>query len=455
MTTWLPRVAGLDGPVYRAIVDQLADAIRRGTLKAGDRLPTHRLMADLLGINVSTVTRAYREAERRRLIGGEVGRGTFVLGGAAEARLFAFADRPQDSLIDLSTNTPPKLVGDDGLAKAVAALLEEGELERFADYPTPGDLHLHRLAAESWLVQHGVNCVAERIVLCAGAQHAMEAALAAAGATVVGCESLCWPGLKAIARSRGLRLHALPIDRDGILPDALERAALQGLKCLVCMPTLHNPTARTWSIERREAIVAVARRHDLMLIEEDVYGALMPISPTSLASLAPERVCHVSGLSKTVAPGLRLGYLVLPPALHGRQEALEHHTHWYVSPLGAEIARRWIVGGAAKGRLTRQRRELAARWKLTQAALADYELEGATVSPHLWLPLARGRDPQRVAEVARREGVAVVPSETFAAATHAEPAGLRVSLGAASSRSRLQEALSRLAPVLQRSALLR
>lgn len=448
MTTWLPVLAGVEGPVYRVIVDQLADAIRRGSLKAGDRLPTHRLMADLLGINVSTVTRAYREAERRRLVGGEVGRGTFVLGGAAEARLFAFADRPQDTLIDLSTNTPPRLAGDDALAKTVAAMLEEGELERFADYPTPGDLHLHRLAAETWLERYAVSCVAERIVICAGAQHAMEAALAAVGASVVGCESLCWPGLKAIARSRGLRLQALPIDRDGILPDALDRAAQQGLKCLVCMPTLHNPTARTWSPERREAIVAVARRHDLLLIEEDVYGALMPASPPSLANLAPERVCHVSGLSKTVAPGLRIGYLVLPAILHGRLDALEHHTHWYVSPLGAEIARRWIADGTAVTRLTRQRRELTERWKLTRAALAGREMEGASASPHLWLPLARGQDPRRVAEQARRAGVAVVPSETFAAAVHAEPAGIRVSLGAATSRTRLQEGLSRLVSVL-------
>ena len=448
MTTWLPTLSGVDGPAYRAIVDQLADAIRRGSLKAGDRLPTHRLMADLLGINVSTVTRAYREAERQRLIGGEVGRGTFVLRAAAEARLFAFADRPQDTLIDLSTNTPPKLAGDDALAKVIAAMMEEGDLERFVDYPTPGDLHLHRLAAEAWLTEHAVKCAAEQIVLCAGAQHAMEAALAAVGANVVGCESLCWPGLKAIARSRGLKLHALPMDRDGLVPDALERAAQQGLKCVVCMPNLHNPTARTWSMARREAIIAVARRHDLILIEEDVYGALMPVLQPSLASLAPERVCHVSGLSKTVAPGLRLGYLVLPPALQGRQEALEHHTHWYVSPLGTEIARRWIADGTANARLLRQRRELSARWKLVRTILTGNELEGASASPHLWLPFARGRDSQRVADLARRAGVAVVPSETFAAAIHAEPAGIRVSLGAASSRTRLQEALNRLASVL-------
>ncbi len=179
-----------------------------------------------------------------------------------------------------------------------------------------------------------------------------------------------------------------------------------------------------------------------------MYGALMPVLQPSLASLAPERVCHVSGLSKTVAPGLRLGYLVLLPALQGRQEALEHHTHWYVSPLGAEIARRWIADGTANVRLQRQRRELSARWKLVRTILTGNELEGASASPHLWLPFVRGRDSQRVADLARRAGVAVVPSETFAAAIHAEPAGIRVSLGAASSRTRLQEALNRLASVL-------
>ncbi|GAA5183109.1 PLP-dependent aminotransferase family protein [Niveibacterium umoris] len=447
MTSWRPDLQDVNGPLFLAVVEQLAEAIRSGRLRPGDRLPTHRLMADLLGINVSTVTRAYREAERRRLIGGEVGRGTFVLGAASEARLFAFADRPQDTLIDLSTNTPPGS-GDDALSRTVLTMAEEGSLARLVDYPTPGDLYLHQAAAQTWLAMRGIDAPHEALIVCAGAQHAMEAALAAAGEREIGCECLSWPGLKAIARSRDLRLHPLPIDDDGILPEALERAAQHGLRCLVCIPTLHNPTARTSSLERRRAIVEIARRYDLMVIEEDVYGALASEAPVALAALAPERVCHVTGLSKTVSPGLRIGYLLLAPGLVSRRSALEHHTQWYVSPLSAEVARRWISDGTAAQRVAQQRHELGERWKVALTCVGQHQPAGAHESPHLWLPCADARAAVRVSEAARRAGVAVVPSDTFAVGRMSAPAGIRVSLGAASSRSRLREGLNRLAAVL-------
>ncbi|MCX9157199.1 PLP-dependent aminotransferase family protein [Niveibacterium sp. 24ML] len=448
MTSWLPVLAKSSDPAYIQIAEQMALAIRDGRLRAGDRLPTHRLMADLLGLNVSTVTRAYREAERRGLIGGEVGRGTFVLGCALESRLFSFADRPQQALIDLSTNTPPTFPDDLAFGQTLSELLESGVASRLIDYPSPADMQQHRLAALQWLVLRGIEASPSRVVLCAGAQHAMEAALAAVATDTVGCESLCWPGLKAIARSRQLRLVPLALDSEGIRPDALERAARHGLRALVCMPTMHNPTTLSWSAARRAEIVALARAHDLVLIEEDVYGALDMRPAQPLAALAPERVCHVTGLSKTVAPGLRLGYLVLPPQLAARREALEHHTQWYVSPLSAEIARRWLSNGLAVDRLRRQRAELQARWKIAQTVLRGHDPQGAMVSPHLWLPLATPEHASRVADRARQAAVAVVPSPTFAVSHGAGPAGLRVSLGAAASRSRMREGLSRLLSVL-------
>jgi len=122
MTMWVPQLPESSQPTYLAIADALGDAVRLGQLRPGDQLPTHRLLADLLGVNVSTVTRAYREAARRRLLGGEVGRGTYVLGVASEAALFAAQQKPAGGVIDLSANIPPVASRDPDLARRMPGI---------------------------------------------------------------------------------------------------------------------------------------------------------------------------------------------------------------------------------------------------------------------------------------------------------------------------------------------
>jgi DNA-binding transcriptional MocR family regulator len=129
------------------------------------------------------------------------------------------------------------------------------------------------------------------------------------------CEALVYPGLRASARHWQRRLHPLPMDAEGILPEAFAAACRSGLRFAVVSPTLHNPTTATMGPQRRQRIVEIARHWDVMLVEEDVYGLLRDQAPPPLVTLAPERVLYLTGLSKTVSPGLRIGYLVLPPGL--------------------------------------------------------------------------------------------------------------------------------------------
>ena len=200
MTSWIPELSGSKGPTYLAVADAIGAAVRRGELRPGDRLPTHRLLADLLGVNVSTVTRAYREAARRRLLGGEVGRGTYVLGVASEAALFALEQRPEGGVLDLSPNTPPPLARDPDLSRALGAL-DDAEAAHLLHYPTAADTLVHARAASAWLGRRGVEAEPERIVVCAGAQHAMDTAVGAfPEIEELACEALVYPGLKAVAR---------------------------------------------------------------------------------------------------------------------------------------------------------------------------------------------------------------------------------------------------------------
>jgi len=290
----------------------------------------------------------------------------------------------------------------------------------------------------------------EGIVVCAGAQHAMDTAISLfPEQEEFVCEALVYPGLKAAARHWQRHLHPVPMDGEGILPEGLEQAGRGGLRVAVVSPTLHNPTTATMGLERRQKLVAIARKWDLTLVEEDVYGLLPADAPPPLVSLAPERTLYLTGLSKTVAPGLRIGYLALPPGLRGRIREAEHHTTWYVSALAMAIATRWLNDGTAWRRLLTQRRELAARHQLCRKHLAGFRWRGEPHCPHVWLVAPPGGS----AAFARRAlaaGVVVVPSQVLAAGRLASVDGIRVSIGSAPDRATLAEGLSRLAALLGR-----
>jgi DNA-binding transcriptional MocR family regulator len=441
---WLPQLApGI--PAYLAIVEEIARGIRCGALRPGDRLPAHRLLGDLLGLNVSTVTRAYHEAARRGLVSGETGRGTYVLARATEARLFALDQRPLRDLVDLSTNTPPLEQRDVDLARSVAAI-SAGEAAATLHYLTPGDWLVHRAAAAGWLRSRGLDVDPQHIVVCAGAQHALDVAIGLVGDTdAIAVEAFTYPGLKALARQRQLRLAPLAMDAEGVTPEAFESAcrSLPG-RLAILSPTLHNPTTATMGLARRVAIVAIARRHDALILEEDVYGLLAEDAPPPLAALAPERVCYISGLSKTIAPGLRIGYLVLPPRLRERLVDAEHHTSWYVSSLSATLATHWLNDGTALARLCRQRAELVARHRIVVDCLGGMDWAGRADCPHVWLRPRRGDSADFVAR-ARAAGVAVVGDAAFSAGRGGGYAGVRISIGAAVNREQLRKGLGALA----------
>ena len=444
MTIWVPDLSKSSQPTYIAIADAIGDAVRLGQLRPGDALPTHRLLADLMGVNVSTITRAYREAAKRRLVGGETGRGTYVLGVASEAALFALQHRPEGGVIDLSLNMPPVAARDTDLA-ATLGRLDPTQAARCLHYPAPGEVLVHRQAAAGWLKRRGVEADGEAIVVCAGSQHAMDTAIGFfPEQEELACEALVYPGLKAAARHLQRRLHPLAMDREGLLPEALEAACRSGLRLAVVSPTLHNPTTATMGMARRRRLVEIARKWDAMLVEEDVYGLLPEGAPAPLVTLAPERVIYLTGLSKTVAPGLRIGYLLLPAGLRGRMREAEHHTTWYVSALTLGLATRWLGDGTAWRRLLAQRRELAARHRLCQKHLQDFSWKGEPYCPHVWLTSVPGGS-SAFAKRALEAGVVVVPSSVLAAGRTSAADGIRLSVGSAPDRATLAEGLSRLA----------
>ena len=452
MTTWLPDLAPWPGPRYAALADAIAQDIAAGTLPAGVRLPPQRDLAYRLGVTVGTVGRAYAVAAQRGLVSGEVGRGTYVRPrSAASGRTDRVGDG-DDALISLTVNAPPDpsyraLLGQ-GLGEIGA---RAGALDELLSYTPKRGFADHRAAAAAWIGRVGLAVAPEQIVITGGAHQAIVAAFAALarpGDSIL-VESLTYAGVCHIAERLGLRLQGLAIDEEGLRPDALEEAAQSGrARLLFVNPTAHNPTTATMSQGRREAIVALARRHDLILIEDDVYGQLPDERPPPLAALAPERTVHISSASKSVAPGLRLGILASPAALQQRIAEAQHDLFLTCPPLMAELFRHWLASGVADRLAKQQRLEAAARQALARDLLGAHRYQAQPTSYHLWLPLP---PPWRTAEftaLVRERGVAIDPGSSFAVDPATAPHAVRVSLSAAASRERLARALSVLARTL-------
>ena len=433
--SWIPRLPETEEPIYERLVRAMASDIAAGVLAPGERLPPQRELAWRLGLGVGTVTKAYAEAERRGLLSGHVGRGSFVASA-----------RPDDGTgtIDMARNLPPSGPAQSRIAAAVAQLARDGGLSDRLAYPPSGGHDVDRAAGAAWLghVAGWDDLDPARVICTAGAQQAVAIALMTAcrpGDAVI-AETATFSGLKALTGLMGYGLAPAAIDDQGLTPEALDRAASEtGARVAYVLPS-HNPTPRVMSQARRRDIVEVARRRDLVLIEDDLYGAYaMDLGLTPLARLAPERVFHATSLSKTIAPGLRAGYLIAPPSAYGHALGTLHALAIGAPGLGLALASRWIGDGSAAAILAEARSEMAERNALALDILGEAMERPPVPGLHAWLPMSEIA-AERVAARALRAGVEVTPPGEMILDS-AAISGLRLCLGPARDRAVLERGL--------------
>ncbi|AWB06479.1 GntR family transcriptional regulator (plasmid) [Azospirillum humicireducens] len=468
---WQPDLANRNKPVYLAIADAIADDVRGGRLAAGYRMPPQRALADRLGLDLTTVSRAYGEARRRGLLDARVGQGTFISAGAGNtppAPLPATARRATmapSAIIDMTMNQPPLPDAPElldrvcqGLAQAMHRI-DPQSLLRYPDAATAaGGLEEDRIAGAHWLSRRlGFRDAAPdpgRIVVCPGTQSALLALLcmlARPGDTVC-TEALTYPGFRTIAGQLGLRVVGVAMDGDGIDPDALRAAvATHAPKALYCTPTLHNPTTATLPVERRAAIAAIAREHGIPIVEDDIYGVLPQDAPPPIATLAPDLTFHVTGLAKCVAPGLRIAYVAAPDARQAmRLAAAQRATMLGTPPIPAAVATRWIGDGTADALLAAIRAEATIRQRMARDLLPSSAMTAHPQGFHLWLALPPVWTRGEFAAHLRGRGIAAAVSDIFLTAGPA-PEALRICLGAPIARADCRHMLDILADTLEQS----
>ncbi len=434
MTSWPPSRDTLKRPVYRSLVNLVARAIETGELTPGARLPTHRDLAHRLDISIQTVSRAYEALIRRGLIVGEVGRGTFVRPDRADPAPPFITERGPGTLIDLSILKP---VGDavhvERMKTALAALLDDLPLSALFSFRPSLAHRRYREVAADWLRLCGLQASPNAILITNGASPGLTIALmsAARPGDVVATEAIGHHMLRPQAAYLGLRLKGLPIDDDGILPEALDQAcASEAIKALFLVPSAANPTVAMVSLARREAIVEIARRHNIYIIENDAWGPLVEGRPPPIASLAPERTFYITSFTKCGLPGLRIGYLVAPDLMISSVASRHLVTNWSATSIIAEIATRWVSDGTAWELVQWQRAALKARNALATEVLGDIVRRQHPNSLHIWLPLPPAwREDEFVAN-ARLLNVAIAPGASFVAEADMATSAVRICVGA-------------------------
>ncbi|MBP2479408.1 DNA-binding transcriptional MocR family regulator [Crossiella equi] len=440
---------------YQQVVDRLAADVRSGRWPVGTRLPTHRELAVREGIALATATRVYAELAAMGLVTGEQGRGTFVrdiavLPGQGMDQRSVAAD-----VVDLRFNYPTVPGQADLLRHGLRELAGAGDLDALLHYQPHAGRDRDRASVARHLLDRGLAVDGDQVLIVSGAQHglAVTAMAALRPGDVVAVDALTYPGFKVLAHTLGLELAAVPATPHGPDLEALARlCAHRPVRAVYTMPTLHNPLGWVLDLAARERLRALAHRHDLLLLEDATYAYLVEDAPPPLAALAPEHTVYVSSLSKSVATGLRMGWVVPPPSLRTALERTIRATTWHTPALATTLACGWLDDGTATRLETAKRADARQRQDLAREVLAGLSTVANPSSYFLWLPLAESARTDRITATLATRHIAVATAEQFAATQHV-PQALRLALGSVG-LPELRRTLAEVRRVVEEDALL-
>ncbi|HCI4637703.1 TPA: PLP-dependent aminotransferase family protein [Klebsiella quasipneumoniae subsp. quasipneumoniae] len=416
---------------YKAVVDRYAQAIRSGQLPAGSRLPTHRTLAAEERLSLATATRVYRELEEMGLVSGETGRGTFVRdlslppGHGVDQQVVA-AD-----VVDLNFNYPSLPAQGDALREALRQLAMAGDIDSHLRYQP----HAGRLAEREIIARH-LTCRhfapdAENVLIVNGAQHGL--AVTVMGllrpGDVVAVDALTYSGFKVLAALYHLELAAIPCRAEGPDLQALHTLCQQRrVRAVYTMPTLHNPLGWVLNAGQRQALADLAHQHDLLIIEDAAYARLVSRPPPPVVSYAPERTVYVTGFSKNIATGLRVGVVISPPRYRPEIERAIRATTWNTPTLISSLICAWIEDGTVARFETQKRQDARQRQQVAREVLCGLPVVSHPDSYFVWLPLGEESRADRLANALMERRISVSTAEPFCVSATI-PQALRIALG--------------------------
>ena len=429
-------------PLHERLATALEAAISDGRFRPGERLPTHRRLAQEFSVSIGSVTRAIDALSARGMVRGEIGRGTFVL---------ERADAGMDSggIIDLTINAPPPVISAQRMAEATALANRNALALAHGGYGDLSGTERQRGAVARWLSAERTPIGADELLLCNGAQQGLHLAFASLRETsdVILTERATFPGALAAAANLGMSMAPVAHDGEGMRPEALDAAlTASGAKIIYTTPVCQNPLGFETGPERRRAIASVAQKHGAVIVEDDIYGLYAGKGKLTYRALLPDQVIYVTSLSKSLTPLIRLGVIAPPPHLVAALRKRLRAESWGLPPYVAELAAAMLEIGLGEEAASALRSESLARLELTRAKLGIGAVPMPGGAPHLWLPM----DPLRAEQFARRAseaGVRITPP-SMVQVGDAPVAGLRLCIMAPPARAVLERGLVALAGIL-------
>ena len=431
------------------LVDRFSTAIDAGDLEPGTKLPTTRALAEQAGVNPLTAARVYRRLSELGYTTATVGRGTFVrtrppVHGVTDTppdadddtwQLAALPQRPTSYAVQMLQESFRGPEGDDVIALSAGwpdpdsfpreAVEEAGRralaehMDELLHYQQPEGTPVLRQALAAHGRRHGFATHAHEIVVTTGARQALDLAarsLIEPGDVAV-VESPTFTGTISSFEAAGARLLPMPVDQDGPDVSAVERIlARHEVKVVVLQTSCHNPTGAELSEPRRQRLLELARERSFFVVEDAVYSGLRFDGPRvkSMRNDAPAHVVHVESLSKTVAGGLRIGWLAAQGPVLARLAQLKMNSDLHTPALTQFIAAELLNGEGYEEHV----RESAAIYKgrrdamiaALQRHLADVATWTVPAGGHnLWLTFDRPVDERLLYAEALREGVTFLP----------------------------------------------
>lgn len=422
---------------YKGLVDAFATDIRSGNLPPGSRLPTHRQLAAKERVALVTASRVYAELESMGLVSGETGRGTFVRETALPLGNGIDQQSTTEGMVDLNFNSPSLPSQTELLRGALRQLASSGDLESLLHYqPHAGRKHERAIVARH-LECRGLSVDAEQVLIVSGAQHGLAATVMTLlnPGDVVATDALIYPGFKVLADVHRLELVSIPLLshtselEQGPDLDALEQLCQRRrVRAVYAMPTLHNPLGWVMSLAQRERLISIARQYDLLIIEDAAYAFLAVDPPAPLAALAPDITVYVSGISKSIATGLRVGFIAAPLKWVARMERTIRATTWNTPALMTSLACAWIADGTVMRLESEKRQDAMLRQAIARDILHGLNYVSHPNSYFIWLPLPEEVRADQIVMQLLRSNISVSTAEPFATSEYV-PHALRLALG--------------------------
>jgi DNA-binding transcriptional MocR family regulator len=425
MTNWLPDLREGSGPLYLRLANRIEDDIGSGALPLGAKLPPQRNLAFDIGVTIGTVGRAYALARERGLVSGEVGRGTYVLARDGQVDMEARSSETRPASAHNIAPTPiGKLRMDSTAAPDVGQAVIIEKLNSRIAREHPGEIATYTRtwrtswmeAGSRWLSSGNWTPDPASVVPTLGGHAALMAIIAAVTnpGDKVAFEQLTFSSIARSTNLIGRRSITIDSASGTIDPESFERlCAQQHPKVVFLMPTIHNPTLTIIPEQERRDIVSIARKYNVWLIEDNIYGSLLDDGPTPLAELAPERTFHVGSLSKTVAAGVRGGWVSCPANLASRITTSHKMVTGGIPFLLADLSARLVLSGEASAIRTRVKAEIAAREALARQHFAGLDFTSSPDIPFLWMKLPEPWLSGNFKKAGENEGVLIEDEDEF------------------------------------------